>query len=191
MIGYLRIVGLCCCVAAGTAAVRAADIGRLEWGSFIVDADTADGMADWRSEYSDDGHRLSMTFGSFAAKADGAVMEAQARFSGYFGVIQPDYDPVASLHVELQGFVIKSAGASVSLVMKIGASDKEFVWPASDVSEKFTKSFDLQVPGGTRLPSPFPISAEIHVSKSGKTDAAYLSLESLTLTTDTPKVALK
>lgn len=191
MSGYLRIVGLCCCLAAGTAGVQAADIGRLEWGGFVVDADTSNGMMEWKSEYSDDGHRLSMTFGSLAAKADGAVMEAQARFSGYYGVVQPEFDPVASLHVELQGFVIKSPGAMVKLVMKIGAADREFVWPETDVSEKFAKSFDVQIPGGTRLPNPFPIAAEIKVSKSGKSDAAYLSLKSLTLSTDTPKVALK
>lgn len=174
------------------ASVQAADVSRLEWGGYTVDNDSSNGLLDWKTASSDDGRNISMTFDSLEAKADGSTTEAQANFSGHYDISQPGYEVYSNLHVELRGHVIKSASSVARIDLTIGAASQTIEWPiGTAASEAFTKKIDIAVKAGSRLPNPFRISARLFARKDGQSDAAYVSIGSLKVTAEHPKVAVR
>lgn len=187
-----RTVSCGCFFVLAVAVASAADISRLEWGSYIVDTDSSNGLSDWKTVTSDDGHTISMTFSSLEAKADGATMEATANLTGHYNITQPGYDVFSSLHVELQGHVIKSPSSAARLVVKIGSSEQTIEWPpGSSASEPFSRAIDIPVQVDSRLPNPFEVSAGLYARKDGPIDAVYISLETMKITAENPKVAAR
>ena len=179
-------------LASMTAIANAADLARLEWGGFVVDNDSSSGTQDWKAAASDDGHAVTMTFSALEAKADGATPEGKADFSGFFDISQPATDNFGKFHIDLTGYIIKSPSATARLTLKIGNAEKTIEWTdATALSEKFTKSFDIIVPGGGRLPDPFPVSAEAIASKTATGDSVFLSLNTLRIEAANPSVAAK
>lgn len=172
------------------AATLAADVSRLEWGGFVVESDSSNGLQDWTATSSDDGRSVSLTFAALEAKADGQVLEGKANLSGYFDISQPATEVFGKFHVEVAGYVVKSQTAIARLTLKIGSEEKVIEWPGNAaMSEKFTRSFDVILPGGGKLPDPFPVSAEAFAQKNAATDSAFVSLNSLSITADNPLVA--
>jgi hypothetical protein len=189
---FASILGLGCLLALAGGVASAADVARLEWGVFVVEADSSNGTQEWKSLSSDDGHSMSLTFESLEAKADGATREASAGFSGHFDISQPGFDVLPYCRVELRGHVIKSKGSVARLVLKLGAEEKTMEWPAGvEHSEAYTRTVDISVSDEGRLPNPFAVSAQAYVRKDGQSDAAYVSLESIKIIAENPKVAVK
>ena len=170
--------------------VQAADIARLEWGGFVIEADSSGGTQDWTATASDDGRSVTMTFNAFEAKADGTVLEGKSNIAGYFNVSQPGSEAFTSLHVEISGYVIKSKTAATRIAVKLGPSEQTLEWPAdASVSEKFTRSFDIAIASAGRLPNPFPVSAEVSVHKDNVADSAFVSVNQIRITAAHPAVA--
>jgi hypothetical protein len=174
-----------------TGYATAADIARLEWGAFTVDNDSSDGWSELKSASSDDGRSITLSFAALEAKADGGIAEAASRVSGHYNIAQPGYDSFASYHVVIEGHVIKSRAAVARLVIRVGTAERTIDWAAGqEVSEKFSRSLDIAVEGDGRLPSPFAVGIEAYAKKGGeKTDAAYVSVSTVTITAQHAKIA--
>ena len=161
----------------------AADVARLEWGGFVVEDDTSDGWANYKYLPSDDGRSITMTFAPIEAKADGATVEAKARLRGHFDLIQPRIDSFTNYVVSTEGHVIKSGGAMTRLVLTVGSAENILEWTTGAVvSEKFNRKMEFALPAEGRLPNPFTVSIEVYARKDGPADAAYVSVDSLTIT---------
>lgn len=171
-------------------AVQAADIARLEWGAFVVEADSSNGMKEWKALSSDDGRSVTLTFEALEALADGVSLAAKASLSGYFDIDQPERDGFTHLRAEVSGYVIKSADAKARIILRIGNSDHVIDWPAAmAMSEKFSKTIDVYMDGSDRLPDPFAVSVETQAEKSVLTDASFVSVNSIRIAADNPKLA--
>lgn len=172
-----------CLMTALPGMAHAADIARLEWGSFIVEDDTSDGWATYKYVPSDDGRSITMTFAPLEAKADGTTAEAKSRLVGHYDVIQPKIDSFTNYVVLVEGHVIKSGGSLTRLILNIGSTEKTIEWaPGQSASEKFNRKIDFALPSEGRLPAPFIVSIEAYARKDGPSDAAYVSVETLTIT---------
>jgi hypothetical protein len=170
--------------------VAAADIARLEWGGFVVQDDSSNGWDEFKSVASDDGRSIKITFSSLDAKADGGKLEDRAKFSGHYDVVQPVSDSFSRFVATVEGHVIKSGAAVTRLVVVVGSVEKIIEWPAGEnASEKFSRSLDIVLPGEGRLPNPFLVSVETYARKDGQADAAYVSVDQLTITAANPQVA--
>lgn len=170
--------------------VSAADIARLEWGSFVVEADSSDGWSEYKVTSSDDGRSIRMTFAPLEAKADGATLEASNRLYGHYDVIQPGIDSFSRFMVNVEGHVIKSGESVTRLVIAVGTEEKIIEWPPGQAaSEKFSRSIEFALPAGGRLPSPLKVGVQAYARKNGQSDAAYVSVDSLTITAGTSQVA--
>jgi hypothetical protein len=168
----------------------AADIGRLEWGSFVVESDSSNGWDAYKSASSDDGRSITMKFAPLDAKADGSTLEANADFSGHYDIIQPDFDSYSNCVVILEGHVIKSESAVTRIVLTVGSVEKTVEWPAGEaVSEKFSRNVEVMLPGKGRLPDPFFVGVRAYARKVGPADAAYVSIDSMTIRAATSQVA--
>ena len=168
---------------AGAGYAFGADIARLEWGGFVVEDDSSDGWDTFQSLSSDDGRSVEITFSSLDAKADGPTKDAKARLAGHYDLSQPVGDRVSHIVATVEGHVIKSGDATTRLVLKVGSEEKIVEWPAgSDASEKFKRDIEITVPADGRLPDPFAVSVETYARKNGAADAAYLSVDALTIT---------
>jgi hypothetical protein len=171
-------------------AAQAADVSRLEWGAFVVESDSSNGLADWKASSSDDGRTVALKFKSFEAKAEGALIVSNAYLAGHFDVAQPPRDGFTQLRVALDGYAIKGENAIARVVLKIGAADRMIEWPrGTAVSERFSKTIDIFSGDTDRLPDPFAISARATVQKETREESAYLSLDAIIVTADNPKVA--
>jgi hypothetical protein len=192
----MRRVAVAFCVAAlalsYVPSIRAADLAKLEWGSFTVDNDSSGGFLEYKSSATDDGRTVTLSFTTLEAKADGSTTEASAKMSGHYNVFQPAVDRTVSWNVEIEGHIIKSAAAMTKLTVKVGPAEKAIEWPAGmAASEKFTRSINIVLPANERLPSPFPVSLEAYARKDGATDAAYVSVSTIRISADNPKVAAR
>jgi hypothetical protein len=187
---YVRWIGAAGLAFALSGSALAADIARLEWGSFVIEADSSNGWGEYKTASSDDGRSLTMTFSPFEAKADGATFEASARLSGHYDLVQPNFDSFSTCIVTVEGHIIKSSAATVRLVVKAGPGEQIIEWETGkDVSEKFSRQVEIAIPGGGRLPNPFPVSIEALAKKDDAASAAYISVDSLTITAGNTKLA--
>lgn len=186
----LRWMALAGFVAVFSGTAVAADIARLEWGAFIIETDSANGWNNYKAVASDDGRSIKMTFSPFEAKADGSTLEASANLAGHFELTQPNYDRFTKCVATVEGLIIKSEASSVRLVIKAGSSEQVIEWgQGKQLSERFSRDIEIALPGEGRLPNPFPVSIQAFVKKDGASDAAYVSVESLTITAGGTKVA--
>lgn len=179
------------CLSAVVIPALAADIGRLEWGDLVVESDSSNGYQEIKSSSSDDGMTLSITFSALEAKADGGTTEAKSVVAGHFEVTQPKIDTFNMAKVNIEGHIIKSSGSVARLVLKVGGAEQVIEWAEGTVaSEKFSRSINVAMPAGGRLPSPFPVSVEALARKNGYADAAYVSVSGVTITAvPDPRVA--
>ncbi len=170
--------------------VFAADIARLEWGSFIVEADTSNGWDEYKVASSDDGRSITMTFAPLEAKADGATLEASNRLYGHYDVIQPDLESFSRFIVSVEGHVIKSGEGITRLTITVGQEEKIIEWPAGQAaSEKFSRNIEFVLPANGRMPNPLKVGVQAYARKNGQSDAAYVSVDSLTITAGTSQLA--
>lgn len=171
---------------------QAADIARLEWGTFVLEDDSSNGFLDYKTTLSDDGKSITLTFSSLEAKADGSTLAAKADVIGRYDVFQPEGDAITSCRIDITGHIIKGKDSEVRIVVKAAGQDGAVVWTAGDVeSGVFNRSVDIAMPAGGRLPSPFVLSLEIAADKKTSADAAYVSVETLTVTAQHPQIAAR
>lgn len=183
------VVGLA--LVLGPVVAGAADVARLEWGSYVVEDDSSVGFLDWKSVSSDDGNSIRVTFRTLEAKADGGTVESKSHVSGHFDLVQPEHDSFTRLRVELKGHVIKSPASLTRLAVTVGNSEQTIEWPAgTPASEAFTREIEIPLQT-TSLPTPFRLSARLYARKDGTSDAAYVSLDSLVVTAENPQVAAR
>lgn len=170
----------------------AADIARLEWGSFIIEDDSSNGWKETKSLASDDGHSVTLTFEALEAKADGSTLEASSRISGHYDLIQPGIDSFTRATVRLDGHIIKAAAGAAALEVSLGGASQIVSWPAGmPAAEKFTRTLDFVMAGNGRLPSPLIVGLEAQARKEVAGDAVYLSVSAMTITAENPKVAAR
>ena len=167
-----------------------ADIARLEWGNFIIEDDSSNGWANFKSLPSDDGRSVRMTFAPLDAKADGSTLETKSKLSGHFDIIQPELDTYKSCEVTIVGHIIKSNASLARLAFTIGPAQNTIEWaPGESVSEKFTRSMTVELSDAGRLPNPFMVSIEAYARKDGTSDAAFVSIDTITITAADAKIA--
>ncbi len=168
----------------------AADIARLEWGGFVVDQDSANGWTEYKSVSSDDGKSVTITFAPLDAKADGGTLEATASLAGHYDVIQPDFDSFTTCVVTVEGHVIKSDASTTRLEITIGGQQSVIEWPAgTQASEKFSRNVEVPLAANGRLPVPFVVGVKALAKKDGPSDAAYVSVDRLTIRAANAQVA--
>jgi hypothetical protein len=190
----MRASGIACAIVISVATMSglaiAADISRLEWGAFVVEDDNAEVQSEWKSVSSDDGNSITLSFTTLEARAEGSVTDSSSRVKGYYDVSQPSHDSFACCTVTLTGHVIKSDSATARIILTIGSEEKTVEWPAGQAaSEKYTRTVDIVIPDRNRLPSPLAVGLQTVVHKEGQTDAAYVSIDSVTIDATTTKVA--
>lgn len=170
----------------------AADIARLEWGGFVVEDDSSDGWKETKSQSSDDGRSVTLTFEAMEAKADGSTLEAASRISGHYDIVQPGVDNFTRASVSLEGHIIKSSAGVAKLVVTVGTSEQVIEWPAGTAaSEKFKRVLDFVLPGDGRLPSPLTVGLAAEVQKEAGGDAVYLSVATMAIAVENSKVAAR
>lgn len=168
----------------------AADIARLEWGGFVVEDDSSNGWDGYKSVAADDGHSISLSFASLDAKADGATSEDRSWFKGRYDVYQPAEERFDSLSATIEGHVIKSGAAVARLVVTIGSEENIVEWPlGATVSEKYRREFVLPVSSDGRLPTPLTVRVETFARKDGTSDAAYVSVDTVLISTASTRLA--
>jgi hypothetical protein len=161
------------CLSAIAIPALGADIGRLEWGDLVVESDSSNGYQEIKS---------SITFSALEAKADGGTTDAKSLVAGHFDITQPKLDTFNMAKVNIEGHIIKSSGSVARLVLNIGGAEQVIEWAEGTVaSEKFSRSINIAMPAGGRLPSPFPVSVEAVVRKIGNADAAYVSVSGVSI----------
>ncbi len=170
--------------------VWAADIARLEWGGFVVEEDSSGGWDGYRSVAADDGSSISLSFTSLDAKADGATAEDRALFAGRYEISQPPGERFDSLTATVEGFIIKSEPAVARLVLKVGPAEQVIEWNAGQsISEKFRKEIVIPVAAEGQLPTPLAVRIETFAQKGGGSDAAFVSVDSLVISTAATRIA--
>ncbi len=158
----------------------------------MLEDDSSNGFLDYKTTSSDDGKSITLTFASLEAKADGSTLAAKAGMVGRYEVFQPASDTITSCRIDLTGHIIKGKDSEIRLLVKAAGQEGVIVWAASDIeSGKFDRSVDIAMPAGGRLPSPFELSLEITADKKTSGDAAYVSVETMTVTAQHPQVAAR
>ena len=169
--------------------VLAADLARLEWGEFNVDAESAIKPLNVDVKAGERDLKLTMSLDKLVANADGGKTEATSSFSGHFVVQQPDYILLPSAVIELKGHIIKTPGSTARIDVTIGAEKKTLEWGADDIrAETFSTTISAVIANGL-LPSPFPVSASAFVTKDAGGGAVLVSLESIDVTIGQLQVA--
>ncbi len=184
--------GVALVLAAMVQSAAAADIARLEWGGFVVEDDSSDGWKETKSLSSDDGRSVKLTFEALEAKAEGAMREAASRISGHYDIIQPGVDSFTRVTVALEGHIIKGTTGEAKLTVTVGTAEQTVGWPSGTAaSEKFARNLDFAVPGNGRLPNPLTVSLSAEARKEAGGDAVYVSVGSMTIAAENPKVAAR
>jgi hypothetical protein len=170
-------------------AARAADVVSLEWGKLTVEGDSSTRPKSWNAEARSGSMSLSMTFDTLTAKADGRINEASSDFSGYFTVQQPRSAVMSNLQIDLKGNIVKTAGATASLDVKIGGEHQLIEWKEDEeAAGPFVKTLKASIAGG-QLPNPFTIAITANVKKQPDKGAAVISLEAIEVHAGPAKLA--
>jgi hypothetical protein len=169
--------------------VQSADLASLDWGKLTVEADSSIKPKSWDAKTASNSMSLSMTFDSLTAKADGNINDASSDFSGYFTVQQPRSVSMPTMQIELKGNIVKTAGSTASLDVKIGGQSQLIEWKEEEeVAGPFLKTINASIAGG-QLPNPFAISVTANAKKQPDKGAAVISLESIEIRAGSSKVA--
>jgi hypothetical protein len=122
---------------------------------------------------------LAVSISDFEVGTTSGLSEVSGNFSGYFELAQPASMPIKVMEIVIDGTIIKEAGASAMIDVKVGGASKSITWPDADtVAQPFTQTVSIELPNG-RLPSPFPLEATAFVKKSSSGGAAMVSLKSI------------
>jgi hypothetical protein len=122
---------------------------------------------------------LALSISDFEVGTTKDLSEANGSFSGQFELAQPTSMPISKMEIVIDGTIIKVAGASASIEVKIGGATKSINWAdADEVAAPFSQTVSIDLPNG-RLPSPFPVEATAFVKKSASGGDAIVSLKSI------------
>jgi hypothetical protein len=122
---------------------------------------------------------LSLSISDFEVGTSKELSEANGNFSGQFELAQPASMPISKMEIVIDGTIIKLAGASASIDVKVGGATKSITWAdADEVAAPFSQTVSIDLPDG-RLPSPFPVEATAFVKKSASGGDAIVSLKSI------------
>jgi hypothetical protein len=158
----------------------AADLVSLEWGGeFRLAVDS--GVKPKTVSIVGGGNELSleMALDTLVAGADGGKTEDSSNFSGEFIIRQPRKVSLPSVNMALRGHIIKTAGSTARLDVKIGGAEKVIEWKAEEIaSESFVASMSVTLVDGF-VPVPLPVSAAAYVSKQPGGGAVLVSLEAI------------
>lgn len=170
-------------------AVQSADVVSLDWGKLTVESDSSTKPKSWNADARSNSMSLSMTFDSLIAKADGKINEASSDFSGYFTVQQPRSAAMSNLHIDLKGNIVKTAGSTASLDVKIGSEHQLIEWQdGEEAAGPFVRTIKAAIAGG-QLPNPFTISITANAKKQPDKGAAVISLEAIEIRAGSAKLA--
>jgi hypothetical protein len=132
---------------------------------------------------------LTLPLPSFFATADGPRMEGSDSLISEMVVPKTGKMPLPEMRVTLSGHVIKTADSLARIDIQIGAAKRSFTWGSGEVkSGRFELTFNEPVPGG-KLPKAFPVSAIALVTKEQRAAVVMVSLDSITLTLASARVA--
>jgi hypothetical protein len=166
-------------VALSTSSSWSADLASLTVGSFTpvsegqVTAEAALIVEEGKNP------SLAVSITDFEIGTTSSLAEANGNFSGHFELAQPASMPIKTMEILIDGTIIKEAGATARIDVKVGGATKSITWADADaVAEPFSQTVSIDLPNG-RLPSPFPVEATAFVKKSTSGGAAMVSLKSI------------
>ncbi len=175
----MHVFVACACVVAGANGVFAADLASLEVGSFTPFSDGQVTAQAALINESGQKQSLAMTIDAFEVTTSKDLAEATSNFSGQFELAQPLSMPIKSMEVVIDGTIIKEAGASAMIEVKVGGATKSINWNDADaLAQQFSHTVTIDLPDG-RLPAPFPVEAIARVKKSAAGGAALVSLKAI------------
>lgn len=179
MIRNLLCAGVLSSLLIGAPAI-AADVVSLEWGGeFRLAVDSAVKPKEVSIASGNNELSLEMALDTLVAGADGSKTEGSSSFSGEFIIRQPHHVSLPSVNIALRGHIIKTAGSTARLDVKIGATEKTIEWKTDEVlSESFVSTLSVSIAEGF-VPVPFPVSAVAYVNKQPGGGAVLVSLEAI------------
>lgn len=134
---------------------------------------------------------LAWVFDPLIATADGSKKEGSGEVEGNLVVLERGYLSSPYLIIELSGHVVKTAGATARIDIRIAGKDRKFVWGVEDVkSEAFTIRFNETLSEG-KLPANFPIAAFALATKTKQGAVAMVSLEKIRIRVGQVRLANK
>jgi hypothetical protein len=166
-------------VALSASIAVSADLASLTVGSFtpLSEGQVTAEAALLREEGRDPS--LSLSISDFEVGTSKELSEANGNFSGQLELAQPASMPISKMEIVIDGTIIKVAGASASIDVKVGGATKSISWAEADeVAAPFSQTVSIDLPDG-RLPSPFPVEATAFVKKSATGGDAIVSLKSI------------
>jgi hypothetical protein len=168
-------------VLAFSTVASAADFASLDWGQFKVDPDSAVKPNSVSVVTGNDQLGLTMSFTALQASADAQKSEDSASLMGEFVVSQPAFVSLPKMVVEVHGHIVKAAGSTANIALTVGPSTQTITWASTDVdSGNFARTFTADVPNG-QLPTPFPISATILVTRDQSAQPILVTVDQLTV----------
>jgi hypothetical protein len=156
-----------------------ADLASLTVGSFTP---LSEGQVTAEAALVTEGGRnpsLALSIADFEVGTTSGLSEVNGNFSGEFELAQPASMPISKMEIVIDGTIIKEAGASAKIDVKVGGATKSITWADADtLAQPFSQTVTIDLPDG-RLPSPFPVEATAFVKKSYSGGAAMVSLKSI------------
>jgi hypothetical protein len=152
------------------------------WGEVVIET-AGDGVAAKvvPATSATGGMTATLEITNFSANADGAEKESSAAFDGQILVSQSKSRELGVFRATVTGLIVKTEGATARADIRLGALTRTIEWVAADVkSERFTAEL-TGVFGDGKVPSPFPVSATLFVSKSEQGGAVLVSIDKITM----------
>jgi hypothetical protein len=96
-------------------------------------------------------------------------------------VTEPGFASTSYMTIELDGHVVKTAGTTARIDVRIGGRSHTVEWTADDIkSGRFKRTFKATLPEG-KLPPYFPVSAIAFVTREREGGAVLVTLEKITV----------
>jgi hypothetical protein len=124
---------------------------------------------------------MSWVLGPLVAHADGGKREGSASAVANLVVTEPGFASTSYMTIELDGHVVKTAGTTARIDVRIGGRSHTVEWTADDIkSGRFKRTFKATLPEG-KLPPYFPVSAIAFVTREREGGAVLVTLEKITV----------
>lgn len=134
---------------------------------------------------------LSWVLGPLVATADGPRKEGSASVEGNLIVVEPGYVTSPYMIIELSGHVVKTAGSTARIDIKVAGKSRKVVWDLDAVeSGAFTIKLNETLSEGS-LPAYFHVSALAFATKTKRGSVAMVSLEKVRIRVGETQLSVK
>ncbi len=158
-----------------------ADMAALQWGEFNAVSDGPATATATVTNGADQESNVGLKILELIANAEGTKTDSSSNFSGNFAVDQPKFMPIKKVDIDVSGVIIKTNGTTAKINITIGDTVKTVEWPAEkEIAESFTTTITIDLPDG-RLPSPFPVTANVQVNKPSDSGSALVSIKEINM----------